>query len=97
MATIELKIPDKLANRLCPFQNHLPEIVELGLSHWQETEQVPVTPRQQVEKLWAATGLIVPLDPNIARRYPAPRTRQTPIQAGGRPASQIIIEQRGSR
>ena len=97
MVTIALKVPDRLANRLAPFQDRLPEIVELGLSRWQEIEQDHLTPRQQVEKLWAATGLIVSPDPAITRRYPSSRTRQTPIQAGGNPASQIIIEHPGPR
>jgi hypothetical protein len=77
----------------------LPEIVELGLRRWQEqeAERAPLAPRQQAERLWATTGLIVPLDPAIVRRYPSPQTRQPAVQAGEKPASQIIIEQRDAR
>jgi hypothetical protein len=99
MVTLSLKVSNQLAKQLIPLQNRLPEIIELGLQHWQEQEdeQAPLTPRQRVEKLWMTTGLIVPLDPAIVNRYPSPRTRQTAVQAGGKPASQIIIEQRGAQ
>jgi hypothetical protein len=95
MVTISLELPDELAERLMPLRDRLPEIIELGLRQWPDTELVMLTPRQHVEHLWATTGLIVPLDPEIARRYSKSRRRRTPIQAGGKPASEIIIEQRG--
>jgi hypothetical protein len=99
MVTISLKVSDQLAQRLTSLQDHLPEIIELGLRHWQRQEvgQSTLTPRQRVERLWAATGLIVPLDPTTVCRYPVSRTRQPAVHAGGKPASQIIIEQRRTR
>lgn len=99
MVTISLKVSDQLAQRLTSLQDHLPEIIELGLRHWQKqgVGQSTLTPRQRVERLWAATGLIVPLDPTIACRYLLSRTRQPAVHAGGKPASQIIIEQRQAR
>lgn len=98
MVTIPLKVSDQLAQRLLPVYDRLSEIIELGLQRWQEqeVERVPLTPRRRVERLWAATGLIVPLGPAIARRYPSSQVRQPPVQAGGKPASQIIIEQRNA-
>ena len=95
MVTIALELPDELAQRLTPLQDRLPEIIELGLRHWPETPSVAPTLRQRVEQIWATTGLIVPLDPAMVRRYPAPQMPRTPVQAGGKPASEIIIEQRG--
>ncbi len=95
MTTISLELPDELARRLAPLQKRLPEIIELGLRYWQDTEPAELTPRQQVEQIWATTGLIVPLDPAITRHYPTPQGRRTPVRAGGKPASEIIIEQRG--
>jgi hypothetical protein len=91
MVTISLEVSERLARRLALLQGHLPEVIELGLQHWREQggEQAPLTPRQRVERLWAATDLIVPLDPAIAQRYPSPRTRQPAVRAGGKPASQI--------
>ena len=99
MVTISLKVSDQLAQRLTSLRDHLPEIIELGLRHWQRQEvgQSTLTPRQRVEGLWATTGLIVPLDPAIACRYPLSRTRQPAVHAGGKPASQIVIEQRHTR
>jgi len=97
MVTIPLQVPEDLAVQLMPLQSRLPDIIKLGLQHWHEVEPEPLTPRQQIEKLWAQAGLVVSLDPDIADRYPPYRERRTPIQAGGQPASEIIIEQRGPR
>ena len=96
MVTISLELPEELARRLSPLQDRLPEIIELGLRYWQNTQSALLTPRQRVEQIWATTGLIAPLDPATAQHYPTPRARRTPIKAGGKPASQIIIEQRGA-
>jgi len=96
MVTISLELPDDLVRRLTPLRDRRPEIIELGWRHWQNTEPAQRTPRQRVEQIWATTGLIVSLDPTIIHRYPIPQERRIPIRAGGKPASQIIIEQRGS-
>ncbi len=93
MVTIPLQVSEELAERLIPLQDHLPEILELGLQHWHTTEPEPLTPRQQVEKIWAETGLVVPRDPSVTHRHPS-RTRRSPVQTSGKPASEIIIEQR---
>lgn len=96
MVTIPIEVSEELAGQLIPLQDHLPEIIKLGLRHWRKTRQIPLTSRRQAEKLWAEAGLIVPLDPAVGQQYPRPRRRQPPVQAGGTPASQIIIEQRGA-
>jgi hypothetical protein len=72
----------------------LPEIIELGLRQWRE--QPAPTPRQRVERLWEAEGLIEPTAQGKKRGQKARRKRRTPIAAGGQPASEIIIEQRGA-
>lgn len=97
MVTIPLKVPDDLAGQLLPLKDRLADIIRLGLQHWPEVEPVTLTPRRRVERLWAEAGLTTSLDPAIAAHYPPYRTRQTPIQAGGKPASEIIIEQRDPR
>ncbi len=94
MDTISLQVSGELAGRLLPLKDRLPEIIELGLQLWQE--QAPLTPRQQAEKLWESTGLLVARDPGMARST-APTHRRAPIQAGGKPASEIIVEQRGGQ
>ncbi len=91
MNTISLQVSDELAGKLLPLKDRLPEIIELGLQHWQN--EAALTPRQQAEALWEATGLLVTRD---SQMIPS-RKRRTPIQAGGKPASEIIIEQRGGQ
>lgn len=93
MITIPLQLPDQLARQVLPLQDHLPEIIELGLQHWKEQPQQPVTPRERVEQIWEAAGLIEPATASNNDLV----TRRTPIEAGGQPASEIIIEQRGTR
>jgi len=93
MDTISLQISGDLARRLLPLKDRLPEIIELGLRYW--SEQTELTPRQQAEKLWETTGLLVARDPAATYSTAPAHKRRTPIQAGGKPASEIIIEQRG--
>ena len=97
MTTISLEMPTDLAQRLAPLKPHLAEILELGLRYWEDNSS-PLTPRQQVEQLWATNQLIVPLDTTLLSlgATTTPASRSTPIKAGGKPASQIIIEQRGT-
>ena len=93
MITIPLQLPDQLAQQVLPIQDRLPEIIELGLRHWQK--QKPTTPRERIEQVWEAAGLIEPVILSDNDRPAQGRKRRTPIQAGGQPASEIIIEQRG--
>jgi hypothetical protein len=95
MDTISVPLSSELAGRLLPLKDRLPEIIELGLRYL--PEQTPPSPREQAEKLWEAAGLLVAREPG-ATYSAAPASRQrTPIQAGGKPASEIIIEQRGAK
>ena len=96
MVTIPIRVSEELAERLAPVQEHLDQIIELGLQHWHGLPETDLTPRQRVEQLLRDTGLIVPLDPAIACPYTSvSHQRQPALHAGGKPASQIIIEQRG--
>ena len=92
MVTIPLRLPDELAKQVLPLQDRLPEIIALGLKHWQE--EAPLTPRERVEQLWDSAGVLVPL-PGDSRRPKGRPRRRKPISAPGQPASEIIIEQRG--
>lgn len=94
MITIPVQLSEDLAERVRPVQDRLPEIIELGLRQWRK--QPALTPRQRVEQLWEAQGLVEPTAPGSARRQKARRKRQAPIPAGGQPASEVIIEQRGA-
>jgi sugar phosphate isomerase/epimerase len=97
MITIPVKVSEELAERLAPFEDHLDQIIELGLKYWQGLPEADLTPRQRIEQLLRDTGLIVPLDPAIACRYTSVSYKRQPaLHAGGKPASQIIIEQPGT-
>jgi hypothetical protein len=90
------KVPNDLAQRLLPLQEHLPEIIEMGLQQWQsqEQDQAHLTPRQRVERLWATHKLTTSLPPATIQRYATSSQRQSPLRTEGKPASQIIIDQR---
>ena len=94
MLTIQLELPDQLAKMVLPLQDSLPEIIEIGLRHWHK--QTPSTLRERVEQLWEAAGLIEPAIVGDDDSSTAAHQRRTPIQAGGQPASEIMIEQRGA-
>lgn len=96
MPTISLDVPPELAQQLLPLKPHLTEILKVGLRYW-KPDSSSLTHRQRVEQLWATTNLIVPLDSTLLSLAvpPSPVTQRKPINAGGKPASEIIIEHRG--
>ena len=94
MITIPVRLSNELARRVIPLQDRLPEIIELGLRQIEVNEQAePSYPqaKQHVLDAMASTG-IVTLPRAAAQRKP--RARRTPIVAGGRPASELIIAER---
>jgi hypothetical protein len=97
MVTIPVKVPDRLAGRLLPLQDRLVEIIELGLRQIEEETGQPEASlpaaKLQVWEALKSTG-IVTLPGTTAR--PQSRTRRTPICAGGSPASELIIQERGT-
>ncbi len=96
---VQIQVPAELAERLRPYQDELPRILEQGLSHI-EAESVSET--MTLQKLVVAAlhqaGIVGP-NPEEVARYLAGRENQRwmPIQAGGKPASEIIVEERDSR
>ncbi|MBI4789374.1 MAG: hypothetical protein HY782_20270 [Chloroflexi bacterium] len=92
MSSITIEIPEKLVDRLRPYQEQLPEILELGLT---ELENATVTRdelRERTLRALASTGLVQLPDPTASKRK---RPRQKPLEIPGKPLSEIIIEQRG--
>ena len=69
MITIPVQLPEELGERLRPVQDRLPEIIELGLRQWRK--QSALTPRQRVEQLWEAQGLVEPAVATRTRRQKA--------------------------
>ena len=97
MVTIPLKVSDELAGRLLPLQDRLPEIIELGLRQIKAQADADAEANLSASKAralaaLASTGIVTLPEP--AARLQA-RIRHTPIQAGGQPASEIIIKVRG--
>ncbi len=99
MVTITFKVSDELAERLAPYQDRLPEIVELGLSQVEsEAERGaalnPSALKAQVLAALRSTGIITAPEPTARVET---RVRHTPLKAGGPPASELIIAERRER
>jgi hypothetical protein len=96
MRTIELQIPDDLAERLAPYQDQLPALLEAGLQAWQQEEQATNggALQERIRRVLAASGLVTLPTPDPD---PEAYVRQTPVPITGKPVSEIVIEQRGER
>ncbi len=94
MSTIQLEIPDNLAEKLAPYQDQLAELLELGLRAWQERVQRDHLAQQKwLLQVLAASGKVKIPSPYTAEK---PYVRHTPITiTGGKSVSEIVIEQRG--
>ena len=92
MITIPVQLSDELARRVIPLQDRLPEIIELGLRQIETEKQLrQERPSSRCWMLWLRRA-----SPPCRGRPPGgkPRARRTPIVAGGRPASELIIAER---
>jgi hypothetical protein len=93
MSVIKLEIPDKLAEKLVPYRDQLVELLELGLQKWQEREQQEHQSEQErIYQILAASGKVTLPKPYTGEK---PYVSRTPVPATGKPASEIVIEQRG--
>ena len=93
MHTIQLDIPDELAEKLAPYHDHLLSLLELGLHAWLQNEQQErLALRERVHKILAASGQVTTPGPYASQK---PYVRHTPVPITGTPVSDLIIEQRG--
>ncbi|MBM3128826.1 MAG: hypothetical protein FJ009_09415 [Chloroflexi bacterium] len=90
MREITIEIPDQLAERLSPYREQLPQILELGLAGLETASPHPDDWRERTIRVLMETGLV--RTPETSLR---PRRRHTPIKMAGKPLSELIIEQRG--
>ncbi len=90
MSTITIEVPRELAERLSPYREKLPQILELGLAHLESVSPRSDDIRERTLRVLKATGLVRMPNPS-----PLPRRRHTPINVPGKPLSELIIEQRG--
>ena len=107
MEIIQIQVSSELAQRLRPYQRELPRILEWGLRHVETETEVETRAESVLETMALQKRVVAALrqagavgpDPEEVARYLAQREnrRWTPIQAGGKPASQMIVEERDSR
>ena len=96
MVTIAVELPDDLARQLLPLQDRLPEIIELGLRQLAVESRESIganraTHKQRVLAALHSTGIVILPELTV---WPQPRIRRTPVEAGGPPASEMIIAAR---
>ncbi len=91
METIQVQVSPNLAQRLRSHYHELPQILEWGLRHVEGEEQQLVSALNQV----GATGP----DPEVVVQYLQEQATEqwTPIPSEGKPASEMIVEERDSR
>ena len=95
MHTIQLDIPDELAERLAPYSDHLLALLELGLQAWMAHErQEHGAVREDILQILATSGKVA-----ISQPYPGPEpyVRHTPIPITGKPVSELVLGHRGVR
>jgi hypothetical protein len=97
MGTIQVQVPSELAQRLRLHYEELPQILEWGLRQLEQNQAKAEQQQQIIAILWQA-GATGP-DADTVAQYLAEQAAApwTPIEAGGKPASEIIIEDRASR
>jgi hypothetical protein len=95
MHTIQLDIPDELAERLAPYSDKLLVLLELGLQAWTaHAMQEQLALREGVLRILATSGKVAIPQPYTG---PAPYMRHTPIPITGKSVSELVIEHRGPR
>jgi hypothetical protein len=104
---IEIQIPTELAQRLQPYRNDLARILEWGLRYVEEktetaTRAIPTPEAMALQKRVVAAlrqmGVVGPEPEEIAPYLLADENQNwAPIQAGGKSASEMIVEERDSR
>jgi len=95
MHTIQLDVPDELAERLAPHSDHLAALLELGLQAWMAHEQQEHGAVQEdMLRILGTSGSVT-----IPQPHPGlePYVRHTPIPITGKPVSELVIAQRGPR
>lgn len=88
MTVLEIVVDDELARELSPYQDELPELLELGLQARRATEQGLEHPRHALMQLLAASGQVT------LPHERSSRESRTPVAFTGQPPSEIVIEQR---
>ena len=107
METIQVNVSPGLARRLQPYQDELSRLLEWGLRHAEETAAIrpkakpgsnELAVQKQVIAALHQAGAIGP-EPEVTAHYLAEREGRAwqPIAAAGKPASEMIVEERDNR
>jgi hypothetical protein len=103
METICIQVSPELAERLRPYQSDLPDILDRALRQIELGKQTEPTSggmalQQQVSAVLHQAGARGS-NPEEIRQYLTSRENQqwVPIRANGKPASELIVEERKSR
>jgi hypothetical protein len=107
METIQIEVSPELAQRLRPYQDELPDILERALRQVEQERERQAEARLSAEELALQRRISVALrqagargaDPDAVTEYLDSRENQdwVPIQTNGMPASKMIVEERASR
>jgi len=107
METIQVQVSSELARRLLPYRSELPRILEWGLHRIEretetkteaESTRGTMALQKQIVAALHRAGAIGPNPGKVAQYLAGHENRRwMPIRAGGKPASQMIIEERDSR
>ncbi len=105
MEIIQIRVPSSLAREVLPYQSELPRVLEMGLRQLKKRKTAQVDEagdkdRNALEQTISAlqqAGAIGPT-PEAVSQYVATSENRSwnPISAPGKPASQIILDERQS-
>ena len=105
METIQITVSSRLARRLQPYQQDLTRVLEWGLRYAEELPDAALSEATTPERLASQKKAIAALrqagavgpEPEVTAEYLAQRENRTwePIIADGKPASEIIVADRG--
>lgn len=105
METIQIRVPSSLAQELLPYQSELPRVLEMGLRQLkkrkaEQIRKIGDEDRAALEQTISAlqqAGAIGPTPETVLQYVTASENRTwKPIVAPGRPASQMILDERQS-
>ncbi len=92
MRTVQLDLPDELVQELAPYREHLPELLALGLHEWKRRQlPVPAADQERIRQFLRTVENVTLPQPY---QDETPYVRHTPVPSLGKPASEIVIEQR---
>jgi hypothetical protein len=107
METIQIEVSPELAQRLRPYQDELSDILERALRQVEQEREMQAEAKLSAGELALQRQISVALhqagargaDPEMVTQYLDSGENQdwVPIQTNGKPASEMIVEERDSR